>query len=145
MMVNNMEDSELSKNHLWRTIDLGHHSLRWHDVNYQVLNKTNNTEPTVDIHVVDQGRALTLDRLALCELEYLQSKRLSLSSILDRPLTFPQWKNIDALASSPLLGAATAFEKQDGKLWVHTAEGEYIPSTLFSRFIVNGQDVKFKF
>lgn len=135
MVVHNMEEYEQSKSHIWRTIDLGQHSLRWYDVDYQALSSEANKESTVDIRSLDQGRALTLDRLALCELEYLPSKQLPTTSVLDRPLSFPQWKNIDALASSPLLGAATAFEKQDGKLWVHTPEGEYIPSTLFSRWL----------
>jgi hypothetical protein len=129
------EGQEAFKSHLWRTIDLGHHSIRWLDVIYQSKPNAQNEDENIESTVVDQGKALTLDRLALCELESLHTKLLPSQSYLDRKLAFPEWKSIDSLASSPHLGAPTAFEKQDGKLWINTPDGEYVPSTLFSRWM----------
>ena len=136
-----MQDYQTSTNsqkrHFWRAIDLGQQSLRWKDVVYH--QRPSDHQATIKGELTKTSELLeqmiTLDRLALCELESLTTSSKSNQSVLGRPIKFPQWKQIDTLTSSPYLGSMYHTAQRNGYLWVNTDEGEFKPTTLLSRWL----------
>ena len=130
------EVAEDTEAHQWRSVDIGHHSLRWVDREHQLHKpqrdheegKRSSSEAPPPI-----SQRLTLDRLALCELESISQS--SLSKSLGREAPFNKWINLDHLSSSPFLGAMSLIDRRDNQLWVNTQDGEYKPHTIFSNWL----------
>ena len=127
------------KQHLWKTIDLGHHSLRWAERLYPQSSRTlDHSLPNIGENTDYQPKtntALSLERLSWCELELLKSASNLGQSRLGRKLHFSEWEAVDQLASSPFLGTLNLINKRDSGFWMQTPQGESTPSTLFSNWL----------
>lgn len=129
------------KKHLWKTIDLGHHSLRWSERLYPLAKmnhfdslsyKTNQQD---NENQLELNHLLCLERLALCELELLESASNISNSSLGRSLSFPEWAKVDDLSSSPFLGTSSRLNKSENGFWLQTPQGESTPVSLFSSWL----------
>lgn len=117
------------KESIWKTIDLGQHSLRWSEL----VHTKQQESQTNQIDQVTLNHILTLDRLALCELDLLQSASHLNHSSLGRTLRFPQWTQVDQLSSSPFLGMITRNDTET-MFGLNGPKSEHNPLTAFTRW-----------